>query len=528
MIGNIKSPKPRKIFRLQLEIDKRKYSFLPSKKYCSNKYSLVPLRERDVESIRKWRNEQIDILRQNKPLTKDEQSKYYHQVIKKSFYEKKPKIILFSFLIKNNCIGYGGFVHIDWNSKKAELSIIFDTNRTKEPRIYKKEFSIFLKIILNIGFKQILFNKIFTETFDIRPPTIRILEECGFDCEGRLKSHVKIKNKYKDSLIHGLVKEEFIKKGDSINILITSVSKKIPLIKSIRKSTNKINKKIRIIGADSNKECIGKFFVDEFWNWPKLEKISVNEIISFCKTKKIIAIIPTRDGELEFFAKHKMILEKNNISVMISNKNIVRISIDKLLFYKKLNAMKLPVVKTAKKIEEIKSTKFVVKERFGSGSNKVGINLTKNKAIIHAKKLNNPIFQPYFKGTEFSVDLYVGKNRKVKGCIIRKRNLIVNGEAQISETVKNSKIERICIQIVEALKFFGHIVIQIIIDKNNQIHIIECNCRFGGASTLSIEMGLDSFYWFLLETQKIKLEKYRFIRKEINKKQIRYTTDLII
>jgi hypothetical protein len=41
-------------------------------------------------------------------------------------------------------------------------------------------------------------------------------------------------------------------------------------------------------------------------------------------------------------------------------------------------------------------------------------------------------------------------------------------------------------------------------------------------------MGLDSFYWFLLETQKIKLEKYRFIRKEINKKQIRYTTDLII
>ena len=172
------------------------------------------------------------------------------------------------------------------------------------------------------------------------------------------------------------------------------------------------------------------------------------------------------------------------------------------------------------KIEEIKSTKFVVKERFGSGSNKVGINLTKNKAIIHAKKLNNPIFQPYFKGTEFSVDLYVGKNRKVKGCIVRKRNLIVNGEAQISETVKNSKIERICIQIVEALKFFGHIVIQIIIDKNNQIHIIECNCRFGGASTLSIEMGLDSFYWFLLETQKIKLEKSELkdkIKLELNR-----------
>ena len=212
MIGNIKSPKPRKIFRLQLGIDKRKYSFLPGKKYCLNKYSLVPLRERDVESIRKWRNEQIDILRQNKPLTKDEQSKYYHQVIKKSFYEKKPKIILFSFLIKNACIGYGGFVHIDWNSKEAELSFTLDTNRTKEPRIYKKEFSIFLKIILNIGFKQILFNKIFTETFDIRPDTVLVLEKAGFVLEDRLLSKNYINGSYVDSLFHRMLTSDYVEK----------------------------------------------------------------------------------------------------------------------------------------------------------------------------------------------------------------------------------------------------------------------------------------------------------------------------
>jgi len=62
LIGNIKSPKPRKIFRLQLEIDKRKYSFLPGKKYYSNKYSLVPLRELDVESIKKFIQRDIPII----------------------------------------------------------------------------------------------------------------------------------------------------------------------------------------------------------------------------------------------------------------------------------------------------------------------------------------------------------------------------------------------------------------------------------------------------------------------------------
>ena len=190
----------------------KKYSFLASNKFCLDEYCLVPFMEQEMELIRKWRNEQIDYLRQNKPLTKDEQSKYYHQVIKKSFYEKKPEMILFSFILKNNCIGYGGFVHIDWNSKKAELSFILNTNRTKEPRIYKKEFSIFLKIILNIGFKQILFNKIFTETFDIRPDTILILEKTGFVLENKLLSKNYINDSYVDSLFHRVLISDYVEK----------------------------------------------------------------------------------------------------------------------------------------------------------------------------------------------------------------------------------------------------------------------------------------------------------------------------
>ena len=195
-----------------MENNNKKYSFLASNKFCLDEYCLIPLMEQEMELIRKWRNEQIDYLRQNKPLTKDEQSKYYHQVIKKSFYEKKPKIILFSFLINNACIGYGGFVHIDWDSKKAELSFILDTNRTKEPRIYKKEFSIFLKIILNIGFKQILFNKIFTETFDIRPDTILILEKTGFVLENKLLSKNYINDSYVDSLFHRVLISDYVEK----------------------------------------------------------------------------------------------------------------------------------------------------------------------------------------------------------------------------------------------------------------------------------------------------------------------------
>ena len=79
------------------------YSFLQNNRYCLNEYCLVPLREQDVELIRKWRNDQIRVLRQKKPLTEKEQHNYFSQVILKSFSEDKPKCILFSFLFKNNC-----------------------------------------------------------------------------------------------------------------------------------------------------------------------------------------------------------------------------------------------------------------------------------------------------------------------------------------------------------------------------------------------------------------------------------------
>ena len=141
--------------------------------------------------------------------------------------------------------------------------------------------------------------------------------------------------------------------------------------------------------------------------------------------------------------------------------------------------------------------------------------------------MENPIFQPYITGKEFSVDLYLDKNGKSKGCIVRRRDLIENGESQISTVIENKKIEKICLEIVKKIKFHGHIVFQIILDKKNKVNIIECNCRFGGASTLSLASGLDSFYWFLLEVKKQDLNKQPFLSTS-NKKQIRYHKDLII
>ncbi len=189
-----------------MNIGAKHYRCLKKKAYTLEQYSLVPMRKVDMELIRKWRNEQIYVLRQKNLLTKKEQKNYYEKYIEPSFEQLQPTQILLSYLLDNKIIGYGGFVHIDWLSKKSEISFLLNGDRSKDKNIYKKEFSMFLSLIKQVAFMEISFNKLYAETYDIRPLHIKILEDNGFKLEGRLKDHVIVNNKYVDLLIHEILK----------------------------------------------------------------------------------------------------------------------------------------------------------------------------------------------------------------------------------------------------------------------------------------------------------------------------------
>jgi len=175
--------------------------------FADNEYTIVPIREIDMLEIAKWRNEQIDILRQNVILTDQDQKGYYDRHVVPSFSETKPKIILFSYLEHNMCIGYGGLTNIDWENKRAELSFLLETERAKNVQQYRRDFSYFLHLLKRVVFNELRFNRIFTETYDVRTDHILVLEENGFVLEGRLKQHVVIRGRFVDSLIHGCLRE---------------------------------------------------------------------------------------------------------------------------------------------------------------------------------------------------------------------------------------------------------------------------------------------------------------------------------
>lgn len=300
------------------------------------------------------------------------------------------------------------------------------------------------------------------------------------------------------------------------------------MVKAVKKAVSKLNQHCRVIGADSNENCISGYFVDGFWKIPRIDDLDITTLINYCYHHDVRYIIPTRDGELTFFASHKQILREQGISVMVSEINAIEICLDKFQFFHRNVISGFPVIRAATQIDGITSSLYVVKERYGAGSQSVGLRLNKEEAQKHARSLQEPIFQPYISGREVSVDLYLDKKGKTKGAVSRTRELVVNGESQITTSFKNQELETLCASLAEKMCLYGHVVFQVIIDEEKKFHIVECNSRFGGASTLSIEMGLDSFYWFLLESNGTDLDSIPFQRSVVEKKQIRYAEDLII
>lgn len=312
------------------------------------------------------------------------------------------------------------------------------------------------------------------------------------------------------------------------NILITSIAKKTGLAKAVKTAMEKIGNIGKLYGGDINQECIGKFFVDEFWVMPRAVDENLKEIIDYCNKNNITVVIPSRDGELSFWAKHKAQLVTKGIHVMVSNYESINNCIDKLSFYEECQKKKLPAIKTSLDINAIKADKYVVKERFGAGAKSMAIGVNIEQAVEHAKSLSDPIFQPYIHGREYSADLFVSKLGEVKGVVVRERNLVIDGESQITTTVSNVDFEKICTIFAESFNLYGHNILQIMVDDKGGINIIECNSRFGGASTLSLAAGLDSFYWLLLESLGNDIKDYPFTRNRAQLKQIRYADNKII
>jgi carbamoyl-phosphate synthase large subunit len=310
------------------------------------------------------------------------------------------------------------------------------------------------------------------------------------------------------------------------NILISSASRKIPLVRSIVEAKQRLAKSAFVYAGDIDNGAHAQFFCDGFIGLPKTTENNLEEILKILEIHDIGIVVPTRDGELDFWARNKAAFESLGIAVLVSDPQAIFTSIDKLAFAEFGNTHNLPIIPASE--DPAGPGPFVVKERYGAGSRSIGLNLQKDNALAHATELSNPIYQPFIEGREISVDAWLDSRHKVKGLVLRDRNEVVNGESVVTTTFRDSLLESECRKVLEFLPLRGPVVLQLIIDHAGRPHIIELNARFGGASTASISVGLDIWYWTLMELNGQDLESIQFQRSTVEVRQIRVPTDIVL
>lgn len=178
----------------------KKYKLIEVEGIKIRDFKLVPIRYQDRAKIREWRNEQILHLRQSQLLSEEAQDNYFKNVVAPLFETATPNQLLFSFLWKNELVGYGGLVHINWLDKHAEISFLVKTEL--QEKYFAEFWHAYLKMLSFVAFDKLHFQKIFTYAFDVRPQLYPVLLHAGLVEEARLKNHCMINGSPKDVLIH--------------------------------------------------------------------------------------------------------------------------------------------------------------------------------------------------------------------------------------------------------------------------------------------------------------------------------------
>jgi RimJ/RimL family protein N-acetyltransferase len=199
----------------------RSYKCLPVQEFTHGVYKLVPIRDQDKYAIMVWRNDQIDILRQKELLTAQAQESYFRNVVDKLFEAEKPTELIFSFFEGDSLIGYGGLVHIDWVSRCGEISFITETRRTINKNQFTSDWKNYLNVLKTIAKDYLVFFKIYTYAYDVRPELFKALTESGFVQEARLKKHIFIKDNLEDVLIHSLFLSDIsLRRAESSDLML--------------------------------------------------------------------------------------------------------------------------------------------------------------------------------------------------------------------------------------------------------------------------------------------------------------------
>lgn len=240
----------------------------------------------------------------------------------------------------------------------------------------------------------------------------------------------------------------------------------------------------------------------------------IPSLLKIVKENQINCVISLNDLELPILSEAKTKIENLGAKVIVSDKDVIKISFDKWETVKFLENIGLKSPKTFIDINEAKKAletgeldfPLVIKPRWGSAS--IGIDFPEDleelelayklqtirlKRTILAEASMEDIehailIQEKISGKEYGMDVLNDFNNDYVGTFVREKIQMRSGETDKAKSIIDNRFEIIGKLLGTALKHIGNLDCDIF-EYEGELYVLELNPRFGGGYPFSHEAG---------------------------------------
>ena len=268
------------------------------------------------------------------------------------------------------------------------------------------------------------------------------------------------------------------------NILITSAGQRVALVKNFQETLKRFFPGGKVYTTDMNPRLApAAYLSDGCFEVPRCtSKDYIESLLTICTGNGIGLIVPTIDTELAILSENKEIFAKQGVTVSVSDYDFVMMCRDKRntgVFFEKHR------IRVPKSIDKYHPT-FPLFAKPYDGSLSTDLHYLKNEDELTEDILNDPklLFMEYIDRAvykEYTVDMYYGRDNKVKCIVPRERIKIRAGEINKGITEKNPLTQYLFDRLETIDGCVGCICIQLFLNPSTgDVVGIEINPRFGG------------------------------------------------
>jgi carbamoyl-phosphate synthase large subunit len=294
-----------------------------------------------------------------------------------------------------------------------------------------------------------------------------------------------------------------------MNVLFTSIGRRVELIRAFRSAFEDLRLQGEIIGLDRDplapalQECTKSFIV------PSLDSPDyIPVLVEIFRRGKVNLVFPLIDPDIPLLADNRELLESTGARLAVVSQDASRTVSDKHLTTRFFRRLGLPVPHTWLPQEldpNAISFPLFVKPRGGSAGANSFQARNANELRFFLQYVKDPIIQEWLPGPEITNDVVCDLEGNVLSVVSRKRLEVRTGEVSKGVTIHDARILEACLSVARELPVIGPVTVQCMM-KDQQPYFTEINARFAGGIPLSIAAGANAPLYLLARTAGIPLE----------------------